>query len=68
MENKDYNPGKPPWNPYEEAAGLQEAINKTKERISAYRERGSDTSDLEMHLRGLENQLSEAEKRMRQAA
>lgn len=53
----EFHPGRPLENMKEEIAGFEEAIRNTKKRIADYKVDGADTSELEVHLKGLEKYL-----------
>lgn len=50
-----------PVDPKERVRGFEQAIEATKKTIKEYRADGADTSELEVHLRGLERGLAGAE-------
>ena len=52
-----FNPGKPFENPKQEVAGIRKAIGATRKRIADYRSGGANVSDLEFHLKNLEQRL-----------
>ena len=60
-----FNPGKPFENPKQEVAGIRKAIGATRKRIADYRSGGANVSDLEFHLRNLEQCLRVAEKKIK---
>ena len=61
MKNEEeFNPGRPPVNPHEEVAGLQEAIEATKRIIAEYEAKKRDISGLKTHLKSLEQRLEAA--------
>lgn len=45
----------------EEVAGLKEAVKATRNRIAGFKSGGADVSDLEFHLRNLEQRLEVAQ-------
>lgn len=47
----------------EEIAGLKKAIEATRKRVEGYKSSGADVSDLEFHLRNLEQRLEVAQKK-----
>lgn len=68
-QEKEFHPGIPPENPEEEIAGLEIAVDSIKKRIAEYQTDGADVSDLELHLKSLENRLWAAKgKRLDKAA
>lgn len=62
---KEFQPGRPPANPKQEVAGLKEAIEATRKRIAEYKSGGADVSDLEFHLKSLEQHLENAQKKVK---
>lgn len=62
--SKEFRPGMPPTaNPHEEIAGLQEAIEATKRKIAEHKGNKWDASELEAHLKSLEQRLEAAQKK-----
>ena len=59
---KEFHPGIPPDNSREEVLGLEGAIEATKRKIEDYKESKTDVSELEFHLRKLEQAPKEAKK------
>ena len=64
----DSFPGFAPEDPAEEMRGLESAIKKTKERILADKASKFDVTELEQHLKSLEDRWYEASKKSRRAA
>lgn len=64
MDNaKEFSPGRPPEDSKKEAEGLREAIEATRKRIADHKSSGANVSDLEFHLKNLEQRLKAAQLR-----
>lgn len=61
----EFSPGRPSKDPKQEVGGLKQAIEATRKRIAEYKSSGANVSNLEFHLKNLEQRLQSAQDKIK---